>query len=71
MRSPPQAVRKSSRVSPMRWSYEDVGAPGAGNIGSCECGTDGPDGFEDLVLKFDKEDIVGVIGPVADGKRFR
>ena len=33
----------------------------------CDCCTDGPDGYDDLTLKFDKQDIVEALGEVNDG----
>jgi outer membrane protein assembly factor BamB len=47
-------------VAPLRSSIEDVGI-------AYNCGVDGPDGFPDLTLKFDTQDIVAALGEVADG----
>ena len=54
-------------VAPIRWSIEDVGAPSEDSQDGCGCTTEGPDGIPDLVLKFDKQEIVEAIGPVCDG----
>jgi len=44
-------------VAPIRSSYEDVAAPLVdGN--ECECTTEGPDGYTDLILKFKTPQIV-------------
>jgi hypothetical protein len=45
-------------VSPLRWSYEDVSTPTDKIEDSCACSEDGPDGYEDLTLKFDRQDII-------------
>jgi hypothetical protein len=53
-------------VSAIRSGYEDVGAPVAdGN----ECGWSeaGPDGFVDLTVKFETQEIVQALGDVNDG----
>ena len=58
-------------VSPIRSDIEDVAAPYEGGIGDPpdreDCTTAGPDGNDDLTLKFDKEAIVDALGPVSDG----
>ena len=60
-------------VPPLRWSYEDVATP-YGNpcdelvVEKCECNELGPDGFVDLVLHFDTQDIVAALGEVCDGQ---
>jgi len=52
---------------PIRSGCEDVATPVA-EPDICECTTDGPDGFTDLVLKFKTQDIVEVLGAVTDGE---
>jgi hypothetical protein len=53
-------------VAPVRSSIEDVSAVVAdGN--ECECTTEGPDGYDDLTLKFKTWEIAEAIGPVAKG----
>lgn len=45
---------------------EDVSTPVmSGDV--CECATEGPDGFDDLTLKFKTQEIVQAIGPVQPG----
>ncbi len=53
----------------LRDAYEDVAAPyepWIGKVGVEDCTTAGPDGFEDLVLKFRAEEIMAALGPVFD-----
>jgi hypothetical protein len=53
-------------ISPVRSKFKDVAAPVIdGEI--CECNTDGPDGYEDLVLQFEAQLILDALGPVNDG----
>jgi hypothetical protein len=54
-------------VSPVRSSFGDV-ATLLVDANECECTTDSNDGFTDLTLKFDTQEIVEAIGPVADGE---
>jgi len=53
---------------PVRWAYEDVAAPVGEDAEPCECTTAGPDGFEDLTVKFDKTAIVAALGVTYDGQ---
>jgi hypothetical protein len=46
-------------VAPLRWAFEDVATPGDPLAG--------PDGFMDLSLKFDTQEIVAALGDVNDG----
>jgi predicted extracellular nuclease len=48
-------------VSPVRWSYEDVATLG-------DCPSKKGDGYLDLVLHFDAQEIVTVLGEVYDGQ---
>lgn len=56
---------------PIRWALEDVAAPYDGEISDPadreDCTTEGPDGYLDLTLKFDKQEVVTAIGVVSDG----
>ena len=47
------ATVKLEGVAPLRWAFEDVATPS-----SEECNTLGPDGYLDLTLKFDTQDIL-------------
>lgn len=69
----PATVRLEG-VAPLRWSLEDVATPFDGEIteGCCECCTiAGPDGFMDLTLKFDTQEIVAALSKVEDGDCLR
>ncbi len=65
----PASVRLEG-VAPLRWALEDVAAPYLpllGKQGAYACTTDGPDGFLDLTLKFDAQEVVSALGLVNDG----
>ena len=53
-------------VPAIRSGYEDVTGPVVNGV-ECECTTEGADGFDDLTLKFETEDIVGTLGEVNTG----
>jgi hypothetical protein len=44
-------------VSPLRWNYEDVATPFEGEL--CDCHELEGDGYMDLTLKFDTQELVG------------
>ncbi len=54
-------------VASIRSSYEDVAAPLSDKDDECECTTEGPDGYIDLTLKFEAQEMVNAIGEVVDG----
>lgn len=54
-------------VAPLRSSIEDAATPVSNRQDVCDCTTDGADGFADLSLKFDTQDIVASLGAVNDG----
>ena len=54
-------------VNPIRSSYEDVATPAPDTGDVCGCTIEGPDGYIDLVLKFNAQDIVAALGEVNDG----
>ena len=57
-------------VSPIRSEIEDVATPFEPFIGKedpFDCTTDGADGFDDLTLKFRKNQVVAALGPINDG----
>jgi len=57
-------------VSPLRWDWEDVAEPYTPFVGkeeSMDCNILGPDGYLDLTLKFDAQEIVAALGAVEDG----
>ncbi len=52
-------------VSPMKHNIEDVATPHApvtGVVNPLDCSTEGPDGIDDLTLKFDTQEIVAALG---------
>ena len=53
-------------VYPVSWAYEDVTMP-AGNEWECNDTEMGPDGYMDLTLKFNTQEIVAALGDVSDG----
>ncbi|RKY10314.1 MAG: hypothetical protein DRP56_01375 [Planctomycetota bacterium] len=56
-------------VAPIRSRIEDIAAPVA-VLTDCACTTDGPDGFADLTLKFDRQEIIAALGEVEDGQEW-
>ena len=54
-------------ISALRSSIDDVSTPVANRQDPCDCTTAGADGFNDLELKFDTQDIVAALGTVNDG----
>jgi len=58
-----------SGVAPLRWSLEDVGTPYepfAGKIDPYQCNDLGPDGYLDIVFKFNTQEIAASLGDVED-----
>lgn len=53
-------------VAPVKSAFEDVTAP-AFKIDPCDCEELDEDSFEDLVLKFDRQEIVATLEAVQDG----
>jgi hypothetical protein len=65
----PASVRLEG-IAPLRWSYEDVATPVEPYLGKEDpysCSREGPDGYLDLTLKFDKLELVSALGDVEDG----
>jgi hypothetical protein len=65
----PASVRLNG-IAPLRWAQEDVATPYEPFIGkedAFDCTEDGPDGYMDLTLKFDIQEVVAVLGDVEDG----
>ena len=58
-------------VSPLRWALEDVATPFVPFQDKVDCMLDchelGPDGWMDLTLKFDAQEIITALGAVEDG----
>lgn len=62
---------KLEGVATIRWALEDVATPFepfTGKKNANDCTTEGPDGFLDLTLKFDTQQVVQAIGEVEDGE---
>ena len=47
-------------VAPIRWSYEDVATPFTGEL--CDCHDLKGDGYVDMTLKFDTQELVKTLG---------
>lgn len=54
-------------VEPLRYSYEDV-AELYESTSYMDCSTGGPDGYTDLVFKFEAQDLVEALGELSDGE---
>ena len=55
-------------VAVLRSNIEDVSMPMDEAAEECECTTEGPDGFADLTLKFEKKAVIEALGEVHDGE---
>ena len=55
-------------VAPLRYNFEDVSTPVESGADTCECTTEGPDGYMDMTLKFDRQAIASALGTVQDGE---
>jgi hypothetical protein len=58
-------------VSPLKWSWKDVGTPMDPGSEPCECNEYGSDGFTDMTLKFETQEIVDALdsqAPLVDGE---
>jgi hypothetical protein len=53
-------------IAPIRWAIEDVATPLVGGE-QCDCTTDGSDGFDDLTLKFNTQELVAALGSINNG----
>ena len=59
------------KAVPLRWSLEDVATPyePSNGVEPCyACTEEGPDGYLDLTLKFDMQEVVALLGEVVDGE---
>ena len=54
-------------IVPLRGSYEDTASPVIDDT-ECACTTDGADGYIDLNLKFDTQEVVEALGDVIDSE---
>ncbi len=57
-------------AAPIRSVIEDVSTPLLDKQDECDCASEGEDGFDDLTLKFDTQEVVSALGEVADGDEF-
>jgi hypothetical protein len=55
----------------LRWSIEDVASPGDGALAEEVWDLGGPDGVDDLVVKFDTPEIAETLAAIGDGARTR
>ncbi len=63
----PASVRLEG-VAPLRWNLEDVATPYDGPPeGAYDCSEEGPDGWTDLTLKFENQEIIAALGDIEDG----
>ena len=65
----PVSIRVAG-VPVLRWALEDVATPftpSTGETDAYSCTTFGPDGFMDLTLKLDTQQVVAALGDVNDG----
>jgi hypothetical protein len=60
------SIRLEGAVS-IRSVIEDVSTPLLDKQDERDCASEGEDGFDDLTLKFDTQDVVSALGEVADG----
>ncbi len=54
-------------VPPIHDRVRDLNTPVTDGLDECDCTTEGPDGFDDLTLKFRTQEIIAALGPVNDG----
>lgn len=57
-------------VAPLRWALEDVATPFEPFIGkedAYDCTEQGPDGYLDLTLKYEAQELIAALGEVSDG----
>ena len=51
-------------ISPQRTRMEDVASPSPSNDLDCDCKSEGPDGFMDLMMFFDNQSVVQALGDI-------
>ena len=54
-------------VAPLGRYLEDVSKSVDPRVDVCDCNEDTADGFMDLTLKFDNQEMVAALGPLSDG----
>jgi len=55
-------------LAPESIALGDVSRPVEGRDDVCDCTTEGPDGWDDLLLKFDTQKLAGLLEPVKPGE---
>jgi hypothetical protein len=68
----PTSVRLEG-ITPLRSAQEDVATPFypfVGRTACSDCTTEGPDGYMDLTLKFNAQDVAAALGTVEEGQCF-
>ena len=58
-------------ISPVRTRMEDVASPNPTGDLECDCRSDGPDGFMDLMMFFDNQSVVKALGDIGIGDNLR
>jgi hypothetical protein len=54
-------------VAPKSYRYKDVTTADVPLEGGCDCFVSGPDGIEDLLLEFDRDEVVAALQPINNG----
>jgi hypothetical protein len=65
----PASVRLEG-IAPLRWEWEDVATPFEPYLSkqdAFDCTEAGPDGYLDLTLKFNSQEVIAALGAVNDG----
>jgi hypothetical protein len=55
-------------VAPIRWSLNDIATPVSDPEDSCTCSDEGPDGHQDLQLKFLRREIIEALSQMQDAR---
>ncbi len=61
----PASLSIDGTIAPLRWDYEDQATPFEGEI--CDCHEVEGDGYIDLVLQFETQELVAFLGEINDG----
>ncbi|UCG69068.1 MAG: hypothetical protein JSV09_14990 [Thermoplasmata archaeon] len=61
----PASIKLEGTTSPLRWDYEDVATPFEGEL--CDCHDVEGDGYLDLSLKFDTQELVASLSTISNG----
>ena len=64
------SVRLLGDLEPVRCGYEDVAAVPDSIGGECACSEDGPDGYFDLALKFDKRAVLEKLHALPEAEQY-